>query len=256
MSAHLASILKQYTDAWERNDAEAIIDLFAEDGVYIDVLYKETYQGEGLRQYFRERAFKGCEKMEHIYTDEIIYTKDSITYQYLMRGYNPHNEWVELEGVDVLKIKEGKISRLQEYYNWDQALKGENIKIPKKYTKSILAPETIQQTKTQLEALMTEQTCYRDSKLTIGKLATLLDVSINTISQVINSEFSMNFNEYVNRYRIQEAQLLLREKSSQQGLILAVGLTVGFNSSATFYSTFKKLTGTTPSAYRQLHYKT
>ena len=253
MPTPLALLLEQYTAAWKKSDAEAIIALFADDGVYIDVLYKEIYQGEALRRYFRKRAFKGCEKMEHIYTDDVIYTKDSITYQYLMRGLNQHNEWVELEGDDVLKVKDGKIIRLQEYYNWDQALKGENIKPPKKYKKSSLSPETIQETKLKLEALTIQQTCYRDNKLTIGQLAEQLDVSINTLSQVINSEFGINFNEYINRYRIQEAQQLLREKAPQQGLILAIGLTVGFNSSATFYSKFKKLTGTTPSEYRQSH---
>jgi AraC-like DNA-binding protein len=255
MAAHLASILERYTFAWERNDAEAIIALFAEDGIYVDVLYKETYQGEALRNYFRTRAFKGCEKMEHIYTDEVIYTKDSISYQYLMRGYNQHNEWVELEGVDFLKINNGKIVRLQEYYNWDQALKGENIKPPKKYKKSALSPEKIQSLKSTLEQLIEQTTCYRNSKLTIGELATELDISINSLSQVINSAFGINFNEWINHYRIDEAKELLRTLPPQQGIILAIGLTVGFNSSATFYSTFKKITGTTPSQYRQTHYK-
>jgi len=45
-----------------------------------------------------------------------------------------------------------------------------------------------------------------------------------------------------------EAQKLL---SSGEDTVLDVALEVGFNSRSSFYSAFKKVTGQTPSAYRQ-----
>jgi AraC-like DNA-binding protein len=102
---------------------------------------------------------------------------------------------------------------------------------------------------------MEQEKRYHNNKLTLKQLATDLNISINHLSQVINSAFGVNFFEFINRYRIGEAKRLLSELPSQQGLILSIALSVGFSSSSTFYAAFKKHLGVTPSQYRRTHYK-
>ena len=67
------------------------------------------------------------------------------------------------------------------------------------------------------------------------------------LSRVINSGFGQNFNDYVNEYRVREAERRLRDPRFRHYTLLAVALESGFNSKSTFNRVFKKLRGATPS---------
>lgn len=97
----------------------------------------------------------------------------------------------------------------------------------------------------------TEKQMFKDSLLSLKKLAKLLNVSEKQLSQIINENSGDNFNDFVNKYRIKEAQNLLLNDKSNTFNILQIAYEVGFNSKSTFNSAFKKFTGTTPSLYRK-----
>jgi AraC-like DNA-binding protein len=88
------------------------------------------------------------------------------------------------------------------------------------------------------------------SDLKISELAAALGVPAYQLSQVINEGFLVNFYDFVNKYRVEEAKKLLVE-DTRGYKILAIGYEVGFNSKATFNRVFKNATGLTPSEYRE-----
>jgi AraC-like DNA-binding protein len=91
---------------------------------------------------------------------------------------------------------------------------------------------------------------YLKSDLKISELADSLAVPAYQLSQLINDEFLVNFYDFINKYRVEEAKKLLVE-DTRNYKILAIAYEVGFNSKATFNRVFKKFTGFTPSGYKE-----
>ncbi|HEX8428715.1 AraC family transcriptional regulator [Hymenobacter sp.] len=100
---------------------------------------------------------------------------------------------------------------------------------------------------TRLTQLMETDHPYLAPELTLPELAARLGTNTSMLSRVINTGFGQNFNDYVNEYRVREAERRLRDPKFQQYTLLAVALESGFNSKSTFNRVFKKLRGATPS---------
>lgn len=79
-------------------------------------------------------------------------------------------------------------------------------------------------------------------------LARHIGVSPNYVSQTLNDTVGDSFFDFVNSYRILDAQDLLRDTDQT---VLAIAFEVGFNSRSSFYTAFKKVTGQTPTAFRK-----
>ncbi len=94
-----------------------------------------------------------------------------------------------------------------------------------------------------------EEEVYLNPNLSISELAEKLKVSSESLSFVINHEFSLKFRDYINSYRIEAAKLKLQNNGSIKKSILIISLDSGFNSQASFYRAFKKFEGTTPITY-------
>ncbi len=117
-----------------------------------------------------------------------------------------------------------------------------------RYSWSKLTPEEAANIQRMLEKQMVEEKIYLDPQLNLTKLAGVIGVKPSYLSQVIHQYYHQHFYEFLNRYRVAEAQRLLRDTDLK---IEAVAYDAGFNSLSTFNAVFKKLTGTTPSAYRK-----
>lgn len=101
-----------------------------------------------------------------------------------------------------------------------------------------------------LELLMEREKLYHLNDLRLETLAKKLNTSKHFVSQVINQHFKMNFFEYVNLKRIEEAKQLLRTTRREELNVIEVAYAVGFNNKGTFNSVFKKVTGSTPTEFR------
>lgn len=123
---------------------------------------------------------------------------------------------------------------------------------PEKYKHSRLAQSKSSQLLTQLITLFEQEKPFLDTNLTLQKVAQKLNIASRTLSQIINEQRNQNFSDFVNCYRIKEAQTLLHQASHQQHTIASIAYDSGFNSLSAFNTAFKKNTGTTPSAYRKL----
>ena len=70
---------------------------------------------------------------------------------------------------------------------------------------------------------------------------------------MVNSEFGINVNDLVNRYRVEEIKEKLVDPEFQHYRIEAIALDAGFANKASFYNAFKKQEGCTPTEYLNNH---
>jgi len=91
---------------------------------------------------------------------------------------------------------------------------------------------------------------FLDPDLNLKKISELLNISSNNVSQIINRHFNMSFPDLLNKYRVDYAIKLLSNIENSEKNILHIAFESGFNSKSNFNSTFKKLTGQNPGAYR------
>jgi AraC-like DNA-binding protein len=90
-----------------------------------------------------------------------------------------------------------------------------------------------------------------DPSLTLPRLASLLAVTPNLLSEAINTRAGLNFTDFINRHRIEEAQRMLEDPVHQHKKIATIAYETGFNSLSVFNTAFKKFTSMTPSVYRK-----
>lgn len=109
-----------------------------------------------------------------------------------------------------------------------------------------LAPELLVW-RDKLLALMTEEQPWLEPELTLTEVAKRLRITPGLLSKVINSGCGQNFNDFVNAYRVREAQRLLADPRFAHYSLVGVALESGFNSRSTFNRVFKKLVGQAPS---------
>ena len=101
----------------------------------------------------------------------------------------------------------------------------------------------------QLVQLMEQERLYREDQLTLASLAGKLSINHQRLSAFLNEKYKMNYNMYVNTFRIDEAKKLLLEENDKS--ITEIAYEVGFNSMSRFYDAFKKLTGKTPKEFKK-----
>lgn len=103
----------------------------------------------------------------------------------------------------------------------------------------------------RLLALMEQEKAYRDSELRLEDVAAKLEVSPYYLSQILSEKQGQNFYEFINVYRVKEAQELIESPRNDHKTLLALGLEAGFNSKTSFNRAFKKYAGMTPSEYKE-----
>jgi hypothetical protein len=90
---------------------------------------------------------------------------------------------------------------------------------------------------------------YLDEKISLTSVAIKLNVSPQQLSQVINEKTAMNFNDFINQYRTEEAKVILVSSYISRLTIDAIAQKAGFHSKSAFYTAFKKHTNMTPKEY-------
>lgn len=103
----------------------------------------------------------------------------------------------------------------------------------------------------RLLAHVTAERPYLETQLTLGELADQLDLPAHYLSQIINERLECSFLDFINRYRVESAQQMMTEAQYEHYSLVGIGYEAGFNSKTAFYTAFKRVTGTTPGAYRK-----
>lgn len=105
--------------------------------------------------------------------------------------------------------------------------------------------------KNALIELLESEKLYLHPSLNINDLAEKLNTNQKYLSVVINDCFNKNFLTFINEYRINEAKAIIMSDTNQRYSIEGIGNMAGFNSRSAFFNAFKKITGMTPSAYKE-----
>lgn len=108
--------------------------------------------------------------------------------------------------------------------------------------------------KQKLLKLLEADKVYRREGLTIRELASLLETHEYKVRRLINWGLGFrNFNDFINRYRIQEACEILLDEEKSDIPVIRIAMDLGYQSLGPFNRAFKELTGVTPSEYRKGH---
>ncbi|MCF0061918.1 helix-turn-helix transcriptional regulator [Dyadobacter chenwenxiniae] len=126
-----------------------------------------------------------------------------------------------------------------------------NVRSARKYEKSSLTQEIRFTTLKKLDDLMNSEKVFLDPGFSLPMLAKRLGISTHHLSQILNEELGQSFFDFVANYRINEAQKLLRDEGSNFIKIEEIAQMVGYNSKSAFNTSFRKLTGYTPSEFKK-----
>ena len=105
--------------------------------------------------------------------------------------------------------------------------------------------------KKQLINLFEEKQVYRQNDLKISYISQVLCTNRTYVSKLINEEFGFSFNDFVNRYRIEEAKSLILKNADRKVILEEVAELSGFSSSGSLIRVFKQIEGVTPGVYRE-----
>lgn len=125
---------------------------------------------------------------------------------------------------------------------------GESATAAPRYQTSSLTVDVIEDYWQRITSLMLEQKLHLNSDLRVADLAELADIPSHQLSQTINQRAGKNFFHFINDFRVETAQELLREGNFS---LSAITFESGFNSQSAFYRHFKKVTGMTPREYQR-----
>jgi len=101
----------------------------------------------------------------------------------------------------------------------------------------------------EIKKVMSEKKVFKNPDLKLNELAKSLNVTSHFLSQVLNDNLGKGFSTFVNEYRIEEAKSYMA--THDHFTLEAIGYEVGFNASSTFYTAFKKISGTTPANFKK-----
>ena len=100
--------------------------------------------------------------------------------------------------------------------------------------------------------VMENTTEFCSPDFSLARLASLIGSNSKYVSLVINDTFHKTFKNYVNEYRIRQACLRMSDTKVYGSYTLnAIAESVGFKSYTTFVELFRKVTGITPSMYKE-----
>lgn len=120
-----------------------------------------------------------------------------------------------------------------------------------KYSGSGLSDTRKEQLISELNKITASAEIFGNPTLDIDELASLLQTNSSWLSQIINEHFGMNFFNFVNRIRIEEAKRLLANPANDKYTIEAIAGNCGFNSRSSFHSAFRKFELITPAEFRK-----
>lgn len=248
--------VESYFDAWNHRDARLVADHLTADGIYCDIPDQRQHSRDELLANLT--GFFATNFHHYELIGEILTGSSSIAFQYRVLPSDASTE--PFFGAEFVTLDGDGAIRILDYYSMPRlVLPADNTGIvligafTRKYTKSGLSEAQMENYKRRLTNLMHIEMAFLKPDLTLPGLATLVQCSVNHLSQVINAGFGMSFFDYLNQHRVEYAKRLLSTQDGRQRSVLSIALAAGFNSNSSFYAAFRKASGQTPAKFRQLH---
>ena len=118
-----------------------------------------------------------------------------------------------------------------------------------KGTANVLDKDQIKKLKGKLLSYFKEDEPFLNPQLNLQFVAQVLELNNNKVSFLINQAFDVNFNDFVNSYRLEHFKLIALDSNNSHLTILGLAYDSGFNSKTVFNTYFKKIEGVTPRAW-------
>lgn len=260
-----SSFAKRYLDAWNSHDPEQVLSFFSGHVTYTDSGMSEQVYGNEVRIHV-EKILELCPDIYFELLDGSAMGDGRAVIQWRAHGADLSAlcpsilaaEGVKITtlcGLDYVKLERGRVVSTHVYFDLQEFIDpvvdqhGQSLSGHKQYAKSGLTEEELEQYRQALQDLMQAQQLYLQHDISLAQVAELLGLSNNHLSQVINSQFGLNFNQLLNYYRVEKARnMLTADKTST----LDIAFACGFGSVSAFYRAFQQQVGMSPAQYRKL----
>jgi len=99
----------------------------------------------------------------------------------------------------------------------------------------------------QLEALMQDEQLHLDADINLSRIARRMRRPARDVSRAVNNHAGCNVSQYINQLRVSEARRLLQQTDMPVTQVIYAS---GFNTKSNFNREFARITGQTPSGWR------
>jgi ketosteroid isomerase-like protein len=112
------SLIAKYKDAWERQDPDAILEIFTPDAVYRERVLGEPFRGHGqIKEYWQTRVVEGQANIEFklmsLYLDQnTMIAEWDVMFDDRVQSLRKH-----MLEVAIMEVRDGKIESLREYWS-------------------------------------------------------------------------------------------------------------------------------------------
>ncbi|WP_093143394.1 tetratricopeptide repeat protein [Ulvibacter litoralis] len=123
------------------------------------------------------------------------------------------------------------------------------VRQKKQVLKSTVQPVSANQVPMYIEQLkkrIQEEKLYQNPNFSLKQLSTVINLHPNKLSWLLNEHLQLNFNEFINKYRLEHFKKEVLKSSNSHLTLLGVAYDSGFNSKTVFNTFFKKETGVAP----------
>ncbi len=198
--------------------------------------------------YGRKKIFDGFPVTESLNLENIYFSYKEDVIAAPLKKKEPSLLYSYPAGTDKIHAEEEVLTEKEPEIKSEPDPVQENF--PVKYKNSGLTADAGNELAEALKQVMHKEKLYRESELKLETLAAKLNVAKHYVSQVINQHYGVNFFEYINLLRIEEAKQLLISNDKKSMNIIEVAYTVGYNTKNTFNAAFRRIVGVTPTEYR------
>jgi len=124
MSPSSLQVFESYADAWNRHDADGIVATFAEGGTYCDPTTPGPLAGVAIGEYARG-LWSAFPELTFEMGRVMVGEGGALSVEWVMRGVNsgsmmglpPTGRAVEVRGIDVAVVEDGKLRSVQGYFD-------------------------------------------------------------------------------------------------------------------------------------------
>ncbi|OXB15977.1 helix-turn-helix domain-containing protein [Flavobacterium reichenbachii] len=102
-------------------------------------------------------------------------------------------------------------------------------------------------------SIIIQKELYLNPDFSLEEAAKELKVTKHLLSQYVNEILGKSFSNLIKEYRIEKAKRLL--ETEKNFTLESLGYDSGFNSKSSFFTAFKKITGSTPAEYQKSYSK-
>ncbi len=162
---------------------------------------------------------------------------------------SPVDDWLGFSLTMIVKIYNGVVLYIMSFASY---LSYSNPKLKKQNISKAVVEEQVKSILHMMEA----KKPFLSADFSLSTFAELMETNPSTLSNFLNNYLDTSFNDFTNKYRVEEVKEKLRKGLYKSLTLEYIAEDSGFKSKTTFYRAFSKFSSQTPKEYiRQLEKK-